>query len=96
MEDRANRTSADVVEGEGLPEAWVELELRLDPEQWRAWQHAAARMRNEMGDPDHVTVGDLLVEMSRRVLATDADGRGACPPQVGVPVPRRREAAPGE
>ncbi len=36
-----------------------------------------AKLRAEMGCPDDLTVEDLMAEMARLVLATDADGKVA-------------------
>ncbi len=74
---RSKRPGDGPPEGKGLPQAWFELEARLDPVQWQTWENATAKLRAELSCPDDVTVEDLMVEMARLVLASDVDGRVA-------------------
>ncbi len=74
---RSKRPGEGPPKGEGLPQVWFEVRARLDPVQWQGWENAMAKLRAEMGCPDDVTAEDLIAEMVRLVLATDADGNVA-------------------
>ncbi|MCC6783029.1 MAG: HNH endonuclease [Planctomycetes bacterium] len=60
--------------GEGLPQLRFALHVELDSVQWQMWEQSREKLRAELGDDDQLRDVDLLLEMLRLVLASDADG----------------------
>ncbi len=62
-------------DGTGMPHARFALHFELDAARWQMWENARAKLRAECGDDVELRDADILGEMLRLVLASDADGR---------------------
>jgi hypothetical protein len=60
--------------GEGLPGAKFRVVAELDTVQQLIWENAREKLRAESGYESDVTDTDILMEMARLLLASDADG----------------------
>ena len=61
-------------EGSGLPHARFTLRLELDATRWQMWENARSKLRAELGGGPGIRDLDILEEMLRLVLASDAEG----------------------
>ena len=62
-------------DGTGMPQARFGLHFELDAVDWQMWENARAKLRAECGDDAELRDVDILKEMLRLVLASDAEGR---------------------
>jgi len=62
-------------DGSGMPHARFALHFALDAAQWQMWENARAKLRAEWGDDAEIRDIDILHEMLRLVLASDAEGK---------------------
>ena len=60
--------------GGGLPRARFALHAELDAVQWQMFENARAKLQAELGYADELRDADIITEMLRLVLASDADG----------------------
>lgn len=61
-------------DGSGMPHARFGLHFELDAVDWQMWENARAKLRAEFGDDAEFRDIDILKEMLRLVLASDAEG----------------------
>ncbi|MCC6783122.1 MAG: HNH endonuclease [Planctomycetes bacterium] len=61
-------------DGTGMPQARFALHFDLDAMEFQMWENARAKLRAECGEEVELTDADVLREMLRLVLASDADG----------------------
>ncbi len=71
---RQSRVGDAPPKGEGLPQAWFTVKARMDPVQSQTWENAVAKLRAEMGCPEELSLEEVMVEMARMVLVSEADG----------------------
>ena len=62
-------------DGTGMPHARFGLHFELDAVDWQMWENARSKLRAEFGDDAELRDVDILKEMLRLVLASDAEGR---------------------
>ncbi|MBI5852406.1 MAG: hypothetical protein HZB39_15430, partial [Planctomycetes bacterium] len=61
-------------DGLGLPQARFALHVELDAVQWKMWENAREKLRMEFGGDAERRDSDVLRELLRLVLASDATG----------------------
>ena len=73
---RTRRGDAPPAEGSGLPQPRFAVRLELDALQWAVFEQARAKLRAELAPSGDGPIPDeeLILEMARMVLLSDADG----------------------